>query len=139
MDELTYALAFPMAIMIVRRKIGATELTEETLHDPEILRISKATEIVDSDHYTRISTRQRWADVTLYLEDGREIQSEPSTPRGDPEDPLSDREISDKFHLLADPVIGAKRSGSIEDRVSQVDDSNFELEHLLDLVLAPIN
>jgi 2-methylcitrate dehydratase PrpD len=137
LDELTYALAFPMAIMIVKRRIGADELTEDILHDPEILRISKATEIVDSDHYTRISTRQRWADVTLYLEDGGEIQSEPSTPRGDPEDPLSDQEISEKFHLLANPVIGEKRADAIEQQVSQVDDADFDLEHLLELVLAP--
>jgi 2-methylcitrate dehydratase PrpD len=136
LDELTYALAFPMAIMIVKRQIGAEELVEEVLHDPEILRISRATEIVDSDHYTKISTRQRWADVTLYLEDGREIQSEPNTPRGDPEDPLSDQEISAKFHLLANPVIGEKRAMAIEERVSQVDDSNFDLKHLLELVLA---
>ncbi len=137
LDELTYALAFPMAIMIVKRRIGAEELVEEILHDPEILRISKATEIVDSDHYTKISTRQRWADVTLYLQDGREIQSEPTTPRGDPEDPLSDEEISAKFHLLSDPVIGKKRAISIEQRVSQVDDTDFDLEQLLELVLAP--
>ena len=137
LDELTYALAFPMAIMIVKRRIGAEELTEEVLHDAEILRISKATEIVDSDHYTKISSRQRWADVTLYLHDGREIQSEPNTPRGDPEDPLSDEEISAKFHLLSDPVIGEKRATTIEQRVNQVDDSDFDLEHLLELVLAP--
>jgi 2-methylcitrate dehydratase PrpD len=136
LDELTYALAFPMAIMIVKRQIGAEQLTEEILQDPEILRISKATEIVDSDHYTKISARQRWADVTFYLEDGREIQSEPNTPRGDPGDPLSDQEISAKFHLLANPVIGEKWAVAIEERVSQVDDSEFDLEHLLELVLS---
>jgi len=136
LDELAYALAFPIAIMIVRRRIGAEELVEEILHDPEILRISKATEIIDSDHYTRISTRQRWADVTLYLTDGRELQSEPNTPKGDPEDPLSDQGIHAKFHLLADPVIGEKRAAAIVDQVRQVDDSHFELERLFELVLA---
>ena len=138
LDELTYALAFPMAIMIVKRQIGAEQLVEEILQDPEILRISRATEIVDSDHYTRISTRQRWADVTLYLKDGREIQSEPNTPRGDPEDPLSDLEISAKFHLLANPVIGVKRAAAIEGRICHMDDSDFELENLTGLVLAPV-
>ncbi len=137
LDELTYALAFPMAIMIVKRRIGADELTESILHDPEVLRISKATKIVESDHYTKISTRQRWADVTLYLKDGREIQSEPNTPRGDPEDPLSDREISAKYHLLADPVISETRAGEIEDLVLHVDDTGFSLDSLFKLILAP--
>jgi len=136
MDDLTYALAFPLAIMIVKRKIGAEELTEEILHDSEILRISKATEIVDSDHYTKISTRKRWADVTLYLKDGREIQSEPSTPKGDPDDPLSDQEIITKFYALAAPVIGKKHAVAIEQQVSRIDETNFDLEQLFKLILS---
>ncbi len=137
MDELTYALAFPLAIMIVKRQIGAEELSEEILQDPEVLRISRATEIVDSDHYTKISTRLRWADVTLYLQDGRQIQSKPNTPKGDPDNPLSDREISDKYHQLANPVIGSKKANAIQQSIAQVDREDFELENLLGLIFSP--
>ncbi len=91
---------------------------------------------MDSDHYTKISTRKRWADVRLYLKDGREIQSAPNTPKGDPDDPLSDQEISVKFHGLAAPVIGSKRAAAIEQQVHQVDDADFELEQLFKLILA---
>jgi len=138
LDELTYSLAFPLAIMVVKRRIGAAELRQEILSDPEVLRISKATEIVDSDHYTKISTRQRWADVTLYLKDGREFLSPPSTPRGDPEDPLSDDEISAKYHLLAAPVIGEQRAREIEELVPRTGDAGFNLDDLFDLILAPV-
>ena len=134
LDELAYGLAFPFAIMAVRGKIGIEELRSEVLNDPEILRISRATEIVESDHYTEISTRKRWADVTLYLGDGREIQSDPYTPRGDPEDPLTDQEISTKFHLLADGVIGKGRADQIESMVPNVGCDRFDLETLLDLI-----
>ena len=134
MDELAYALAYPFAIMAVRGKIGVEELHPDVLKDPEILRISRATEIAESKHYTEISTRKRWADVTLYLRDGREIQSDPYTPRGDPEDPLSDQEISAKFYLLAGGVIGKNKAGQIEYLVPRVGDEGFDLESLLDLI-----
>ena len=67
LDELSYAFAFPVATMIARGRIGIDELGEAVLEDPGILRLSRGMEIVELDHYTRISTRQRWADVTLYL------------------------------------------------------------------------
>jgi len=134
LDELAYALAYPFAIMAVRGKIGVEELRPEVLKDPEILRISRATEIAESDHYTEISTGKRWADVTLYLRDGREIQSDPYTPRGDPEDPLTDQEISTKFHLLADGVIGKGRADQIESIVPKAGLAAFDLEALLDLI-----
>ncbi len=113
-DELTYALAYPFAIMAARGKIGLEELQPSILADPEIQRISRATTIVESEHYTKISTRKRWADVTLYLTDGTELKSDPYTPRGDPDNPLTDAEISAKFHLFTDSILGKARADSIE-------------------------
>ena len=135
-DELTYALAYPFAIMAVHGEIGPRQLQESILHDAEVLRISKATELVDDEHYTRISIDKRWADVTLYLKDGREIQSPARTPRGDPDNPLSDQEISDKFHLLADEIIGAPRARDIERRVAQVCGLDFDLDAWLFLIFS---
>jgi len=137
LDELTYGLGFPVAIMIARGKIGAEEVNEATLTDPEILRINRAMDIVATDHYTKISTRQRWADVTLYLKDGRELMSQPTTPKGDSDNPLSDAEISRKFHLLAGPVIGAPRAEAIERLAANVDDPDFDLKSFLNLVFEP--
>ena len=135
-DELTYGLAYPFAIMAVHGEIGPRQLHESILQDAEVQRISQATELVDDPHYTRISTDKRWADVTLYLRDGREIQSDPRTPRGDPDNPLSDYEISAKFHLLADDVIGAARAQDIEQRLGRVDHEDFDLDALLPLIFA---
>ena len=135
-DELTYGLAYPFAIMAVHGEIGPRQLRDSILEDAEVQRISQATELVDDPHYTRISTDKRWADVTLYLRDGREIQSDPRTPRGDPDNPLSDYEISAKFHLLADDVIGAARAQDIEQRLGRVDHEDFDLDALLPLIFA---
>lgn len=135
-DELTYGLAYPFAIMAVHGTIGPLQLRESILQDPEVRRISLATELVDDPHYSRISVDKRWADVTLYLKDGREIQSDPRTPRGDPDNPLSDQEISAKFHLLSDEIIGAGRANRIEQQVVRVSEDDFDLDGWLDLVLA---
>ncbi|ARD43541.1 MmgE/PrpD family protein [Colwellia sp. PAMC 21821] len=131
MDELTYALAYPFAIMAVHGEIGPKQLQESILQDKEVQRISLATELVDDEHYTAISIDKRWADVTLYLKDGRELQSDARTPRGDPDNPLTDKEISDKFHLLADDIIGVKRANKIEQLIEEV---NFDLTQLLILI-----
>ena len=136
-DEVIYGIAYPTAIMIVRGRIGLEELSADVLNDPEIKRISLATELVETDHYTRISTRQRWADVALFLKDGRFVQSEPRTPKGDPEDPLSDKEIRAKFHLFADGILGSARADAIELAVSDIDKPGTRLEWLGDLVYSP--
>lgn len=137
LDELTYAIAFPVATMIVRGGFGAAELDPAVLADTEILRISRATEILELEHYTKTSARQRWADVTLFLADGRVVGSGPRTPRGDPDTPLSDAEISVKFHAFADPVLGPVRAAEIEALCGTIDRPGTALEPLLERLYAP--
>ncbi|SLN44368.1 MmgE/PrpD family protein [Falsiruegeria litorea R37] len=135
-DEFAYSIAFPVATQIVRGQVGVPELAPETLTDPDILRLSRATTLIDDPHFTKISVGKRWAQVTLVLQDGTRLTSEPRTPRGDTDLPLSDREISDKFHLFADPVLGRTRADEIEDLSTRFDSlSAQEVSRLLDLCL----
>lgn len=138
-DEMIYAMVFPVATMIARGVIGIDELRPEILGDPEIRRIAEATDVVETEHYTKISTRKRWADVTLYLQDGRALESEPRTPKGDPDDPLSDAEIAEKFHRFADPSLGPARATEIEALAEGFDGLSADhLNRLLDAVLSPL-
>ncbi|MGC1504824.1 MAG: MmgE/PrpD family protein [Sulfitobacter sp.] len=113
-DEFAYGIAFPVATMIVRGQIGVRELANTTLSDPDILRISNVVRLIDDPHLTEISQGKRWAQVTIHTIDGHSFEDVPRTPKGDNDLPLSDAEISDKFHLFADPVLGSARASEIE-------------------------
>ena len=139
-DEFAYSIAFPVAAMIVRGQVGVPELSEATLQDPEILRISKATTLTDDPHLTEISDGKRWAQVTLVLKDGARVVAAPRTPRGDTDMPLSDAQISEKFHLFADPVLGTARAGELEKLSANFDQLNAaDFSRLLDLCLSAPN
>ncbi|NOD95306.1 MmgE/PrpD family protein [Ruegeria sp. HKCCD4884] len=138
-DEFAYAIAFPVAAMIVRGKVGIEELCAAALRDPDILRVSRTIELIDDPEMTRISTDKRWAQVTLVLNDGRRIQDAARTPRGDADMPLSDAEIRAKFHDLADPVLGAERAQEIAELALQFDGlDNAGFQRLLDLCCLPV-
>ena len=68
--------------------------------------------------------------------DGNEYIDEPRTPRGDTDLPLSDAEISQKFHSFADPVLGPERANKIEALSTNFDtlDAN-SFSELMDLCL----
>jgi 2-methylcitrate dehydratase PrpD len=135
-DEFAYAIAFPVAAMIVRGHLGMAEMQADTLRDPDILRVSKATKLIDDPHLTSISTRKRWAELSLTLTDGTRLTDAPRTPRGDPDTPLSDADISVKFHLFADPVLGRTRADELEDLCARFDRLNTQdFSRLRDLCL----
>lgn len=135
-DEFAYSIAFPVAAMIVRGQLGAAELSPDTLSDVDILRVSHATKLIDDPHLTRISEGKRWAQVTITLQTGDTVAAKPRTPRGDRDLPLSDAEISDKFHLFADPVLGDRRASEVEKLCHDFDSLSIKgLNTLCDLVL----
>jgi len=137
LDEFSYSIAFPVACMIVRGQIGVDELSPDTLNDPDILRVSTATNLIDDDHYTKISVGKRWAEVTLRTNDGRAFTSAPRSPRGDTDQPLSDAEISDKFHRFSDPVLGRTRANELENLSGRFDTLDaVQFTRLLDLCLS---
>jgi 2-methylcitrate dehydratase PrpD len=136
-DEFAYGIAFPVATMIVRGQIGVPELVAATLSDPDIQRVSDCIRLIDDPHFTEISQGKRWAQVTLHTKDGRSFEDAPRTPKGDNDQPLSDTEILEKFHLFADPVLGSVRADEIADLSTRFDNlSASELSHLIDLCLS---
>jgi 2-methylcitrate dehydratase PrpD len=140
LDEMSYSIAFPVATMIVRGKIGPQELLPQVLQDEEIRRISNATKLVETEHYTRISVGKRWADVTLYLKDGREIMSEPRTPKGDRDDPMSAEEFHRKYAIFTDGLITKGRADDMEAMALSFDGLDSKsLSRLIDLAVAPLD
>lgn len=136
LDEFTYSIAFPVAAMIVRGKLGLEELRPESLRDPEILRVSRAITLIDDEELTARSIQKRWAEVTLLTRDGRRIRDAKRTPRGDADAPLSDAEISAKYHTFADPVLGhdvAERIATLPASFDRLDATEFA--ELTDLAL----
>ena len=137
MDELAYSIAFPVATMIVRGGFGAAEMDAAVLDDADIIRISEATELIDDDEMTARSVAKRWAAVTLETKDGRRFAAEPRSARGDVDAPLSAEEMSDKYHMFADPVLGRARAEEIKALGARFDTLDAEgFAGLLDLVLA---
>jgi 2-methylcitrate dehydratase PrpD len=120
-DEFAYSIAFPVACMVVRGQVGLSELENSTLQDADILRISKATRLIDDPYLTQISKAKRWAQVSILMKDGTRHEADPRTPRGDADLPLSDADISHKFHLFTDPILGVSRANKIEALCSKFD------------------
>ena len=101
-DEAQYSLPFPVAALLARGQVGPDEIDGDALVDPDILRLSCRTQLIDDPSYSALFPAERWAEVEIVLADGRRLASRPAVARGSADNPLSDREISEKFHGLMD-------------------------------------
>ncbi len=134
-DEAQYSLPYPTAAAAVRGRVGPDEIAESSLADPEILRLSEAMIVVEDAQFSRMFPTRRLARVTMVMKDGRSWTSQPKDPRGDPENPLSEAELRDKFYRFSEPRIGKPHAERIETTVRRLG-LDADLVELLDLVAA---
>lgn len=136
-EEAQYSTAFPCAVALVRGDITPSDIADSALSDPEILRLSETLIMDESDHANSHFPQQRLAKVTVVLHDGTRFSGPYMTPRWDHTDPPTEQDLRDKYHALADPVLGTMRATAIENALSNL--ATNDLSTLTDLLFQPIN
>ncbi|MER9545273.1 MmgE/PrpD family protein [Mesorhizobium sp. M0437] len=134
-EEAQYSLPFPVAALLVRGQVGPAEIDGAALRDPELLRLSNLITLVEASEYSSRFPAERWADATIVLKNGERLVSQPAVARGSAENPLSDQEISAKFHMLMRASGQQSRAAEIEDMVMSIDKLTASA-HLVDSIMA---
>lgn len=75
---------------------------------------------MDADE-TRFGFMGRGCEVILTLDDGSTLAAGLDLPKGEPENPLSETELQDKFFALAEPQIGNEASRRVADLSAELD------------------
>lgn len=116
-EEAQYSTAFPTAVGMVRGTCGPADVNEASFSNPEIQRLARSMVIRESDNYNAAFPARRIADVTLFLQGGRELNSGPTEALGDPENPVPLETVVSKYRAYAAPVLGQARMHEIETQV----------------------
>tara|TARA_B100001123_G_scaffold426225_1_gene540083 strand:- start:887 stop:1483 length:597 start_codon:yes stop_codon:yes gene_type:complete len=105
--EAKFSTAYCTALALrTGQALRTDDFTVELLDDPALCRLMpQVTVEVDADCQATFP-KVRSARVEIETIDGRTLTHFARTRRGDPDNPLSDKEISDKYTDLASPVVG---------------------------------
>jgi len=134
-DEAQYALAFPLAALIVRGKLGPDEVTGDSIHEPDILNISGKITLHEAPDLSARFPEEILSRVTVTLKDGTRLTSPTATAKGDPGNPMSSAELTAKYHLLADDSLGSTLSNAIKNSVEALPESD-DCQSFFDLLLS---
>ena len=135
-EDAQYSLPYPVAAALVFGRIGADEIEVPKLADPNVRGLLRTMKLTEDAEFSRRFPAERWARVTITLKDGRVLASEPAIARGNPDNPLSDAEIRDKYSALAEPVLGAARTARIAEAVAALAGPSAAMPALLDELLS---
>jgi 2-methylcitrate dehydratase PrpD len=124
--KLIFHMGYAMALAIRNGMVRPADFEGKLPHDPELVRVATATEVIADAELTAIYAERKPCDVTIHLRDGRTLRERVDYCRGEPENPPEPTTVIAKFRENADAQLGANALDEIADRI-------LGLEHEVDL------
>ena len=123
---------FSVALALVKGSVGYADFNQNNLQDYWIQNITHKVKVLEDDDLTRRSPAVRGARVVLYLKGNKVYESECLYPKGEPENPLSQQELEDKFCGLAQ--FGGLTLAECKEVISEMRKEEFDLHRILKTV-----
>lgn len=95
------SIPYSVAISLATGGAGIERFTEAELSNELIKSLSKKFKLFGLQEYTKLIPDQRSGELKVTLENGESFSKKITYPKGEPENPLSDVELSEKFSKLA--------------------------------------
>ena len=131
--ECRFSLPYVVAHALLYGSVRLDAFSAERISVPAIRDLMKKITLSEDPKMTAQFPNMRSARVLITMQDGREFEYFQAHRKGDPELPLSDTELNDKFHELVSPVIGEPAANSLLEQLW-----NVEKLRLVDLKLATL-
>jgi 2-methylcitrate dehydratase PrpD len=114
---------------LVHGSVRLDAFAPQRLADPDVRALMQRIECVADAELSRAFPGQRAARVEIELADGRRLTHYQPTRKGDPEMPLTDAELNEKFLELTMPVLGDTRARALLARLWALEsEKNLDFE-----------
>ena len=131
--EARFSLPFVVSSALVHGSVRLDAFTHERLADPLVRDLMRRFELRVDPRIEAAFPAQRAARVVVNARGGRRFEFFQPTRKGDPDLPLTDAELDDKYLELAVPVVGRERA----DRLLETLRSLESLDSVRDVSLEP--
>jgi 2-methylcitrate dehydratase len=134
-----HSLPYVIAAALVDRQVTPLQFTPEKIMDSAIRAQLRKVEVVADPEIEKLFPALQRVIVTIRTSGGKEFTKQLDFPKGDPRNPLTDREIEEKFTALAEGVLSKGAQQKLKDAVWKLEKlrSASELMRLLKADVRP--
>ncbi len=109
------SIPYSFAVAMISGKADIEEFTEERITDDDISALTQKVIVSSDDEFTALFPEKSIAVVEIITHDGHSFIKRVDFPKGEPENPLTDKEIEEKFISLV--KYGTKETTQIEEMI----------------------
>ena len=123
---------YSVALAIVKGSVGYADYNEDNLNDYWIKNLTRKVSVIEDEELTQLSPAVRGAIVDIYLKNGQSFEAPCYYPKGEPENPLTQQELEDKFRGLA--MYGGLTSDECDEVIKEVWKEKLDIIKIMKIV-----
>jgi len=126
------SMPFSVALALCKGSAGMEDYCESNVSDAMILALTRKVKVVENTELSALVPQKRASILSVILKDGTKYSHRVDYPKGEPENPLSDEELEQKFLSLSFHVgISPDETSRI---FSLIYNSNLSVQQLVQLI-----
>jgi len=137
-EQAQYSLPFAVATAFVHGTITAAHLETPQQAHPDVTRLSATMKLQESTIYEQQFPAQRHAHGELILRDDHHLHVGPTTARGGPDQPLTNDELTTKYHTLTDGILSPECTTALQETVHSLSTGSNTQILLENILKSPI-
>ena len=123
---------YAVALAIVKGSCGYADYNEDNLNDYWIKNLTRKVRVIEDEELTQRSPGVRGAKVDFFLKNGQSFEAPCLYPKGEPENPLTQEELEEKFKGLA--MYGGLSTAGCDEVICEIKKENFDLKKIMRLI-----
>lgn len=124
-----FHIPFCIANALKFGKVGLEAFTQERLNDGDLRKLMARIELTSDDALDGEYPQKWGAIVEVSTKDGRILSKKVEYPKGDPQNPFSQEEVSEKFLRLTKGILPMEKASSLLSRILRLEEVE-RLDHL---------
>jgi 2-methylcitrate dehydratase PrpD len=115
--ECQFSIPYVVAAAVMDKQVTVQQFFSERRAEPLTHRLAKKVRVTLDKGIDKQFPNKYAATVTIRMKNGRTYIRHVGHPRGDPENPLTDSELTAKFRQMSMPVLGEKKTDEAVKRI----------------------
>lgn len=116
-----FSLPFCVALAIGTGKVEREDFSQNRLQDPRIQRLMGLIKVLEDKELSSKYPRKWPAVAEIHTKGGKLLRGKSDYPKGDPENPLSEREVIEKFFSLTKGILPPAKANNIVEGVMSLE------------------
>lgn len=126
------SMPFAVALALTKGSAGMEDFNEANVIDKEILSLARKVKVVENDELSALVPKKRASILEIAMKDGTTLSYRVDYPKGEPENPLADEELVQKFNFLA--MAGGISESNCKQVIETIKQPTFSINTLINLL-----